>query len=384
MRKPAKIVFLFVLSMIFFLGATAAAAQEKCPFTDLPNTHWAYDEIQKMVASGVIEGFPDGSFRPSAPVNREQFAAILARSMELKLGTGKQTPLFRDMKKGYWATPYAEAVKDYLIIYETEAGLEFRGEKNASREMVAAALVKAKKLEGEPDIGLLKSSFSDYQNIKKDLRGHIAHALENGLIKGFPDGTFKPGEPLERAQASVLVYRALYDMGLGDMDIANLSPLANSQDKYKGLKELLTGKFSPYIINHGGEAKQFNFTFNVADRAAAGGGSITYIYLNLGMDGDQDQYFNFLPVLASSKGHISEYLEEVVGEAEKTSQLKDIVVAMGFYRTYLFNVSGIFGNDLVTYSTDLNIYEVKQTFASVLYTGGSVIKQYTNDKLTNR
>ncbi|MFD1908094.1 S-layer homology domain-containing protein [Paenibacillus rhizoplanae] len=47
---------------------------------------------------------------------------------------------------------------------------------------------------------------------QKDLRGHWAEKYVNalsqaGYVQGFPDGTFKPGTPITRAQAVVLINR---------------------------------------------------------------------------------------------------------------------------------------------------------------------------------
>lgn len=46
-------------------------------FTDVNSSHWAYKEIRIAVKAGIIQGFPDGSFRPDTPITREQLAVMI-------------------------------------------------------------------------------------------------------------------------------------------------------------------------------------------------------------------------------------------------------------------------------------------------------------------
>lgn len=49
------------------------------PFSDVPETHPFFEEIRHMYAAGVVEGFPDGTYKPTAPVSRQTMAAYLSR-----------------------------------------------------------------------------------------------------------------------------------------------------------------------------------------------------------------------------------------------------------------------------------------------------------------
>lgn len=48
-------------------------------FNDVPKTHWAAKEIQECADKGLLDGFPDGSFKPDEPVTRAQLATVLLR-----------------------------------------------------------------------------------------------------------------------------------------------------------------------------------------------------------------------------------------------------------------------------------------------------------------
>ncbi|MDO4178194.1 MAG: S-layer homology domain-containing protein [Phascolarctobacterium sp.] len=69
-----------VLAMAMALGVTASAYAAN-PFSDVPAGHWAYDSISKLAAAGVVEGYPDGSFKGENLMTRYEMAQIVAKAM---------------------------------------------------------------------------------------------------------------------------------------------------------------------------------------------------------------------------------------------------------------------------------------------------------------
>jgi hypothetical protein len=53
------------------------------------------DAIRAVAGAGLVGGFPDGTFRPGAPVTRAQLAAVVARAMKVDGRTA--TGCFRDV-----------------------------------------------------------------------------------------------------------------------------------------------------------------------------------------------------------------------------------------------------------------------------------------------
>ena len=49
------------------------------PFRDVPGNHWAAGAIAWAKQKGLLGGYPDGTFRPEAPVTRAELAAVLQR-----------------------------------------------------------------------------------------------------------------------------------------------------------------------------------------------------------------------------------------------------------------------------------------------------------------
>lgn len=48
-------------------------------YSDVPDTAWYSTAVSTLSKMGVISGYPDGTFRPNAPITRAEFAAMIAR-----------------------------------------------------------------------------------------------------------------------------------------------------------------------------------------------------------------------------------------------------------------------------------------------------------------
>ena len=64
--------------MALGVSATAFAAN---PFSDLPAGHWAYGAVAKLAAAGVVDGYPDGTFKGDKTMTRYEMAQIVAKAL---------------------------------------------------------------------------------------------------------------------------------------------------------------------------------------------------------------------------------------------------------------------------------------------------------------
>lgn len=68
-------------------------------YSDVSDTAWYAAAVSTLSKMGVISGYPDGTFRPNAPITRAEFAAMIARFDET--AKSANTP-FTDIS-GHWA-----------------------------------------------------------------------------------------------------------------------------------------------------------------------------------------------------------------------------------------------------------------------------------------
>jgi hypothetical protein len=113
----------------------------KIRFKDVKNTDWAYDEIAKAVRAGIINGYPDDTFRPDQPITRAEMSILLANALELKRLFILFKP-FDDVPVDYWATNAITQLKSKDIVNGFANGY-FYPESVTTRAEFATALQAA-------------------------------------------------------------------------------------------------------------------------------------------------------------------------------------------------------------------------------------------------
>jgi hypothetical protein len=132
---------------------------------------------------------------------------MLSKALDLTAANNTQT--FADVPPTSWDYKAVEASASYLTGYRTSNGtLYFYGSRNAVREDMAVALVKALKITLVSDSGQLQQVFSDYNEITPSLRDYVYTAYKEGIMVGS-NGKFKPQSNLTRAEAATLLLKAL-------------------------------------------------------------------------------------------------------------------------------------------------------------------------------
>lgn len=176
------------------------AEQPAAPaFNDL-NGHWAAGAIGRLAATGVIKGYPDGSFKPEQNISRAELAALVVKAWGLPAAGGK---VFADTA-AHWAQDAVSAAYAAGIIsgYNEQ---NFGPDDPVTREQMAVMLVKAARLPAAAD----NPNFSDNHMISSWAKETVAAAYSRDLISGYPDNSFRPQNLATRAEAVAVLTRAL-------------------------------------------------------------------------------------------------------------------------------------------------------------------------------
>ncbi|MFH2033608.1 MAG: S-layer homology domain-containing protein, partial [Candidatus Margulisiibacteriota bacterium] len=109
-------------------------------FKDIEPTYWAKLPVEQLATLDMINGYPDGNFRPHQSVSRAEYATLLVKMLGVTIEAVSKPP-FKDVPVKHWAAPY------------------------------------------------------------------IAIAAKMGLVAGYPDGTFKPSQKINRVEGVVMAVR---------------------------------------------------------------------------------------------------------------------------------------------------------------------------------
>jgi hypothetical protein len=173
-------------------------------FIDVPPTYWAGGAIGNLNGLGDVSGYPDGTFRPDNQITRAEVATIMDKVLNLTPYT-PQASTFRDVNPADWFYQAVETADHAGIEIGCNDGA-FHPNSLISRQEMACVLVQAldKSQLADSDAQAV-IGFVDDRDIAWWSRGYIYVALQQGIISGYPDNTFRPRAYATRAEACAMI-----------------------------------------------------------------------------------------------------------------------------------------------------------------------------------
>ena len=114
----------------------------KPTFSDVPWSHWAFAYVETAAAHGVVSGYPDGTFRPDAPVTRAELITMVLRVGGWPpLEQGSAVKEFPDVPADFWAAGFIRSGVAHGLISGNVDGT-FAPDENSSRAALASMVAK--------------------------------------------------------------------------------------------------------------------------------------------------------------------------------------------------------------------------------------------------
>lgn len=124
-----------------FDEATAKAACTEAPFPDVPADHPFCSEIEWLADQGISVGYADGTFRPAAPVLRQHAAALLEPYVQVDLLVSCAAAPFVDVPTSHLFCPEIEKLAGVGVVAGYPDG-SFRPTEVVTRQTAAALLAR--------------------------------------------------------------------------------------------------------------------------------------------------------------------------------------------------------------------------------------------------
>ncbi|MCU6712238.1 S-layer homology domain-containing protein [Paenibacillus sp. J5C_2022] len=230
MKRWALLTISIALLLTSLGHSAAAASSDAVAFQDIDG-HWARDTIQEMVGKGILNGYPDGTFRPNDPVKVDQFVKMLILSYsELHengsrswnkdfldaLSPENQAIIKQDYRYfsfkpntvGYWAKDFIDIASDlHFMNKDRYADFQADMKRENVAEIIYYTLQETEFLEDNRFGQRMAEAYGDIVSASDREQRFIAETLVKGIMEGYPSGFFGVGEEVTRAEALVILQR---------------------------------------------------------------------------------------------------------------------------------------------------------------------------------
>ena len=170
-------------------------------FPDVTKNSFGQEEIYRLVETGVISGYRDGTFKPNQKLIRGQAAILFTRA--LKLDVPKSPVGFKDVSKSSSFFEAAHATKAAGIFKGN--GTNFGAADDLTREQMASVLVRAFDLKATN----AEVKLTDLGRVSNAHRKDVEILYQNGITLGNGNGQYDPKGTVSRAHFAVFLSRAM-------------------------------------------------------------------------------------------------------------------------------------------------------------------------------
>lgn len=173
--------------------------------------HWAKDYIADLSKRGIFNGYEDGSFKPDMGITREEIAVAMTRALGLE-SKARYAPRYNFSDSSFISLWAADAVNMMVKegVFTGYDDNEYKPKRVITREELVAVVMRIF------DDNLLKAqlTYADHHEIGDWSRAYVKKATELTIVGGYPDGTFRPANPITRAEAAKILYTFMHYAGL--------------------------------------------------------------------------------------------------------------------------------------------------------------------------
>ncbi|WP_431029140.1 S-layer homology domain-containing protein [Lysinibacillus sp. LZ02] len=175
---------------------------ERNALVDVKSTYWAAPSIHEMLASGYMNAYEDGTFKPNQPITRGEVAETLVKALKLPLDASIQLQA-KDIPTTH---PQYDVFRKLVELHVVDQRKQLNPDKFVTRGQIAKMIAQAF------GITVDESNEATFLDTKKGCwaKHYIESLADVGVITGKPNMKYEPYAQVTRAQMAVLMTRALH------------------------------------------------------------------------------------------------------------------------------------------------------------------------------
>ncbi|MEK3825326.1 fibronectin type III domain-containing protein [Paenibacillus sp. FSL K6-1558] len=211
---PTKVIFkegMYYAQINSLTNSTYSVVWHPLEFSDVAK-HWAKEAVNDMGSRMIVNGIGNEQFNPDQDITRAEFAASVVRGLGLKLEN--ETTLFSDVKSSDWYSSVISTAYAYELLDGYPDGT-FRPMDKITREQAMVILSKAMTLtrlkEKQPvqsTDGILHS-FQDAASVSQWAQSSVMESVQAGIISGRSATALVPKAYITRAEVATIIRKLL-------------------------------------------------------------------------------------------------------------------------------------------------------------------------------
>lgn len=171
-------------------------------FKDLRQSDWYYENINTLAQDGILNGYPDKTFKPQNTITRAEFI----KSTMSVIG-------YENIKSygNHWADGYIKKGKDLGIVCNHLIANPDQAITRYDMARLVSNLLTYQQYNSSIDINMYENSLGDIaaisNNLDPALKKSVLNSYASGILTGYDDGTFSGNRTLTRGEAATVLLR---------------------------------------------------------------------------------------------------------------------------------------------------------------------------------
>lgn len=195
-----------VIQVTYGTKVTESVSIQVQDFTDLSTAHDYYPAVSFLRSKGTITGYPDGSFQPDRDVSRIEALKMIFSGLDLNVASGSRVSFVDTASTGEWYSDYLATAASMGVVQGYPDG-SFKPTQGVNRVEFLKMLFASMDISVDPVV--LDDPALDVDNLAWHAP-YVQYAMDKNI---FPDANssknFYPGEAMTRVEVAEVIYRFL-------------------------------------------------------------------------------------------------------------------------------------------------------------------------------